>query len=327
MNKSNAEDMNGAQQPLDGPETVNTDEQATKSTTKHDHGQSENERSWPLPNDRPLLDRKRPKIAPLDSMLGMMPEIQPTLPGMLPPAILSKYGEGDKPTPFAEAERMPPSRTSSFLPQHRIPTRSSSCRRAEKKVERGEKPKPPKARQIAKTLAEPKETTESLSRQELLDRYESLKETYIYDMEKRQRRLERNVEYLIRSLGPLLENINRCLEEQQAIQRESYPPGHLSSASRSRAVTQRYRDQPRPVHAPSSNSRPAPGLANLCDTDLPQSFHGRELGRARQHARWEDESSSAYSCVTHPGQRDSDGEEGEGRGEEFVNVDDVFAGF
>ncbi|KAI1634484.1 hypothetical protein F4809DRAFT_665450 [Biscogniauxia mediterranea] len=288
INESDLEEMDEYRTPI-------IDEQATKDTTENEHGQSSNDIIPPLLHNRPRPDSERPDIAPINATPGTMPGTQPTTQNLTPTAIRDKQKETHMDTPFASVGRLLSTRNCSFLPHSYIPARSSSYRRAEKKeVERErERKQTSKARHIAKTLAEPKETSEKLSHQQLLDRYESLKETYIYDMEKRQRRLERNVECLVRSLGPFLENINRRLEEQQALQRENYsayypPPGASSSAARPRPRPRpRPKDQPPPPPPPppadasSSHPRSVPDLINLFDTQRSQSFHEREPRRAR----------------------------------------------
>ncbi|KAI0597198.1 hypothetical protein F4775DRAFT_602812 [Biscogniauxia sp. FL1348] len=271
IDESNSEDMDEYRTPI-------TDEREAKDITENDI------RSPPLLHDRLRPNSKRPGIAPNNAMPGM----KPTMPDTTPTAVLGKQKEKHTDTPLASIGRLLPPRNCSFLPHSCIPARSSSYRKAEKReFERGHERKPtPKARHIAKTLAERREACENLSHQQLLNRYESLKETYIYDMEKRQRRLERHVEYLVRSVGPFLENINRRLEEQHALQREGHfacPPGAASSSTRPRPRPRpRQKDQPPPpADASSSNIRSVPDLINLFDANRSQSFHGREPRRTR----------------------------------------------
>lgn len=54
-----------------------------------------------------------------------------------------------------------------------------------------------------------------MSRQELVRRHEQLREHRMRDMERRLRRLERNGDVWLRSMVPLLESLNRLLEEQR----------------------------------------------------------------------------------------------------------------
>ncbi|TGJ80160.1 hypothetical protein E0Z10_g8611 [Xylaria hypoxylon] len=73
------------------------------------------------------------------------------------------------------------------------------------------------ARYIAKALAEEKETLESLPREELIQRYEALREQRVYEREKRLRRLERSRDTWIRAVPVLLRDLNGLLREQRRI--------------------------------------------------------------------------------------------------------------
>lgn len=102
--------------------------------------------------------------------------------------------------------------------------RASSQRRRERQAEREVHPGR-RERYIAEALAGQKELADRMSRQELVLRYENLKEMRTFDMEKRLRRLERNGEVWLRSMVPLMDNLNRLLQEQYSIQRAMhYPP-------------------------------------------------------------------------------------------------------
>ncbi|KXJ93971.1 hypothetical protein Micbo1qcDRAFT_158901, partial [Microdochium bolleyi] len=131
--------------------------------------------------------------------------------------------------------------------------RASSQRRKERHAER-KAYSSRRERYLAEARAEQKDLADRLSRQELVLRYENLKELRTYDMEKRLRRLERNGEVWLRSMVPLMENLNRLLQEQYSYQRNMqfppYSPGPIS----------RRQHQYVPSHPMPQNSRKdAPG--------------------------------------------------------------------
>ncbi|KAI1163607.1 hypothetical protein F5B18DRAFT_315358 [Nemania serpens] len=73
------------------------------------------------------------------------------------------------------------------------------------------------ARYMAKALAEERETLENLPREELIQRYESLREQRIYERERRLRKLERSRDTWIRAVPVLLRDLNELLRDQRRI--------------------------------------------------------------------------------------------------------------
>ncbi|KAI1339310.1 hypothetical protein F5Y15DRAFT_383926 [Xylariaceae sp. FL0016] len=171
---------------------------------------------------------KKPNLTPISVMPGM----PPNMPSLSPTAILGRHRK-------EETEFKYPSGTSFSSPSlsdsHGLwdndSDRISYHRRKERKAEKAQKQER-KARYIAKALAEEQEETGRLSRQELLKRYASLREARIYEMEKRMRRLERNGEVWLRSLGPMMETLNRLLESQQVYQQQSHYMQHIGEQPR-----------------------------------------------------------------------------------------------
>ncbi|KAI1424564.1 hypothetical protein F5Y12DRAFT_439454 [Xylaria sp. FL1777] len=91
-----------------------------------------------------------------------------------------------------------------------VPSAQSFSRRKEGREER-------QARYIAKALAEERETLENLPREELIQRYEALREQRVYEREKRLRRLEHSRDTWIRAVPMLLQDLNGLLREQHRI--------------------------------------------------------------------------------------------------------------
>ncbi|CAJ2503829.1 Uu.00g112230.m01.CDS01 [Anthostomella pinea] len=116
-------------------------------------------------------------------------------------------------------------------------------------------------RDIARALAEQKETTDRLSRQELVHRYEALKEARMYEMERRMRRLERNSEIWLRSIAPMMETLNRLLQEQNRLQRAESSRHHGPVATSSNSL--------RPLRSfdSSLNTHPSQSMQDLLGKD------------------------------------------------------------
>ncbi|RYP68187.1 hypothetical protein DL769_005581 [Monosporascus sp. CRB-8-3] len=111
------------------------------------------------------------------------------------------------------------------------------------------------------------EQADWLSRQELTQRLEKLRDARFNDMEKRLERLERNRETLMNSMVPLLENINLLLEQQDSlpVRRHSRRQTRLGDTD--------------PQNAPSPNSR-SPGPLPVIERrppSVPGDIH-RSLG-------------------------------------------------
>ncbi|KAI0968772.1 hypothetical protein F4678DRAFT_185378 [Xylaria arbuscula] len=144
--------------------------------------------------------------------------------------------EGTSSTPTSTTE--PPSGTSSASTHGRgFPSARSFSRRKRGREERH-------SRYIAKALAEERETLERLPREELIQRYEALREQRVYERERRLRRLERSRDTWIRAVPVLLQDLNGLLREQHRIlegARQMYafpgaPPPEHQGRRRSRSV-------------------------------------------------------------------------------------------
>ncbi|KAI1261531.1 hypothetical protein F5Y18DRAFT_431117 [Xylariaceae sp. FL1019] len=154
------------------------------------------------------------RIASLPPTLGKkmkQPERRPysmgTTPGM-PPVFLRL-------TP-----RSSPSQPSSSSAWDHDSDRTSYRRRKERQAQREAREKR-KAREMAKMMAEEPENLDRLSREEILRRYETLRETRIYETERRLRKLERNRDTWVRTVPMLLETLNTLLQEQQHLLRDA----------------------------------------------------------------------------------------------------------
>ncbi|KAI1277269.1 hypothetical protein F5Y07DRAFT_108223 [Xylaria sp. FL0933] len=142
--------------------------------------------------------------------------------------------ENTSSTPTTSSDRSPG--TSSASTHGRgYPTARSFSRRKKGRDERH-------ARYIAKALAEERETLENLPREELIQRYEALREQRVYEREKRLRKLEHSRDSWIRAVPVLLQDLNGLLREQHRIlegARLSYAPEqqhHRHRPRRSRSV-------------------------------------------------------------------------------------------
>ncbi|KAI3320802.1 hypothetical protein HD806DRAFT_524488 [Xylariaceae sp. AK1471] len=157
---------------------------------------------------------------------SFMPGMPPPLPKTQPSAILGHHQRKDTSSPTPSTSSSPFTPTSAKSSES-APSESPSHQRQTKRGEREER----KARYIAKTLAEEKETLESLSREELIQRYEALREYHIYEREKRLRKFERNRDTWVRAVPVLLENLNRLLQEQHRLLKGANTGGLAPSKS------------------------------------------------------------------------------------------------
>ncbi|KAI1193301.1 hypothetical protein F5X97DRAFT_314763 [Nemania serpens] len=89
--------------------------------------------------------------------------------------------------------------------------------RAPSHISKMERRRDREARFIAKALVEERETLENLPREELVQRYEALREQRVYEREKRLRRLEHSRDTWIRAVPVLLRDLNELLREQRRI--------------------------------------------------------------------------------------------------------------
>ncbi|KAI1864710.1 hypothetical protein JX265_008434 [Neoarthrinium moseri] len=149
-------------------------------------------------------------------------------------------------------------------------------RRIEQRAER-EAQQARAARYAAEARMAERGDGEQLSRQELLQRYEQLKEARVHDMEKRLRRLERNGDVWVRSMLPLMEGLSRFLEEDSRHQLRQSVTEATSTSSRRRPRSSadlshggepereagshtsvrdmRHKHRPAPLHLTESNLR------------------------------------------------------------------------
>ncbi|KAI2639345.1 hypothetical protein GGS21DRAFT_425935 [Xylaria nigripes] len=116
-----------------------------------------------------------------------------------------------KPPSSSYSSSSPSTVQSSESSREQVPKHTSSHHR--QKEDRAER----EARYISKALAEEQATLENLPREELIRRYESLREQNIYEREKRLRRLERNRDTWARTLPTLLQDLNGLLREQHRL--------------------------------------------------------------------------------------------------------------
>ncbi|KAI0877892.1 hypothetical protein GGS24DRAFT_509902 [Hypoxylon argillaceum] len=104
---------------------------------------------------------------------------------------------------------LPPRKWSESTPSHDA-SHDAPPQKAPQRRER-------EARYIARALAERRSTLEHLPRDELVRRYEALREQRVYERERRLRRLERGRDAWARAVPALLRDLNGVLREQQRI--------------------------------------------------------------------------------------------------------------
>ncbi|KAI0426917.1 hypothetical protein F5Y09DRAFT_48008 [Xylaria sp. FL1042] len=173
-------------------------------------------------------------------------------------------GENTSSTPTTSSDHSPV--TSSASTHGRgYPTARSFSRRKRGHEER-------QARYIARALAEEKETLENLPREELIRRYEALREQRVYEREKRLRRLERSRDSWIRAVPMLLQDLNGLLREQHRI---------LEGARLTYASEQQHQHHhlQRSRSVEVSSSSPSDRGADPLDTRRSQSLHGSRESR------------------------------------------------
>ncbi|KAI1755722.1 hypothetical protein F4782DRAFT_550826 [Xylaria castorea] len=163
---------------------------------------------------------KEPALHPF----GFLPGIPAALPGMPPSAILGyqhhhhhhhhhhEREEDDDDSSTSPSRSSSPTKSSVSTHDRGGPADggSSPLSQIEQREER-------EARYIAKALAEERETLEHLPREELVRRYEALREQRVYERERRLRRLERSRDTWIRAVPVLLQDLNGLLRQQHRI--------------------------------------------------------------------------------------------------------------
>ncbi|KAK9776286.1 hypothetical protein SCAR479_06898 [Seiridium cardinale] len=135
-----------------------------------------------------------------------------------------------------------PSLDSLRYPEDRI----SYHRRLEKRADR-DAHNIHNARHAAEKLVREGATQERISRRDSLRRYERLKESRFRDIEKRLCCLERNSDVWLRSMAPLMERLNRLLEEQHRSGLQPAYPTTPSTPKQPRFQTNRHESLERGV--------------------------------------------------------------------------------
>ncbi|KAI1126165.1 hypothetical protein F5Y10DRAFT_267407 [Nemania abortiva] len=137
----------------------------------------------------------------------------PGMPGALPatPPDHDRHHEGEYTSSASPSSSASSPDKSSESTHDQGLDRSASY--ASQKAQRRER----EARYMAKVLAERRETLENLPREELIQRYDALREQRIYEREKRLRKLERSRDTWARAVPMLLQDLNGLLREQHRI--------------------------------------------------------------------------------------------------------------
>ncbi|KAI0475924.1 hypothetical protein GGR56DRAFT_442977 [Xylariaceae sp. FL0804] len=201
--------------------------------------------TWPEPRgsvrfshiDTPSSSRpaskswKRSRIPPL----SWGPDVPPPMPVISPTAIVGQYQRNNHVSRSEHSVSAPSS------PELHGPWEGSAARRTRHRVD------------AAAATAEDGEATDKLTRQELLQRYESLRDSRMHEMEKRMRRLERNGEVWLRSLGPMMEALNRLLQQGGS----DDPSRHLDHHP------QQHQPQPSSPYGSPSLGFPPPGRGSV----------------------------------------------------------------
>lgn len=102
-----------------------------------------------------------------------------------------------------------------------------------------------------------------LSRQEIVSKLENLRESHLQDMDKRIRRLERHNETWIHSMVPLMENLNKLLEEQNRLLRSANAKSQGSELGRRQSRQERQLRAFDTLTTTPSPSPPAPGQPRI----------------------------------------------------------------
>ncbi|KAI0551384.1 hypothetical protein F4679DRAFT_137369 [Xylaria curta] len=151
---------------------------------------------------------------PAPHPFGFLPGIPAALPEMLPSAILGyhQHHHGREDDELTYPSRSSSSTTSSISTHER-----GLAERISPSLSQKGKSEDREVRYIAKALAEERETLEHLPREELIQRYEKLREQRIYERERRLRKLEHSRDTWIRAVPVLLQDLNGLLRQQHRI--------------------------------------------------------------------------------------------------------------
>ncbi|KAK5633958.1 hypothetical protein RRF57_009672 [Xylaria bambusicola] len=157
-------------------------------------------------------------------------------------------------------------------------TSASSRRRGARSTDRHEGRAGRDSRFIARALAEQRETLENLSREELIQRYEALRENRAYERERRLRRLERSRDTWIRAVPTLLQDLNGLLREQRRIL-EGYAFS-MPASSREQRYQQHHHRRSRSVEPSPNASLSSEHGAGPLETRRSKSVHGSSEARS-----------------------------------------------
>ncbi|KAI0522257.1 hypothetical protein F5B22DRAFT_467510 [Xylaria bambusicola] len=178
--------------------------------------------------------------------------------------------------PASSTEQQHQRQDTTTTPSSTSPSSSSSSthRRGAQPTGRRESRAERDSRFIARALAEQRETLENLSREELIQRYEALRESRAYERERRLRRLERSRDTWIRAVPMLLQDLNGLLREQHRLL-EGYafpvPAGQYRHHREPRS---------RSVEASPSASLSSGHGVDLLETRRSKSVHGSSEARS-----------------------------------------------
>ncbi|KAI0201746.1 hypothetical protein F4808DRAFT_97224 [Astrocystis sublimbata] len=139
------------------------------------------------------------------------------------------------------------------------------------------------ARYISQALAEERETLENLTREELIWRYEALREQRIYERERRLQKLERSRDSWTRDVPMLLQNLNALLRQQQRILEGA---GFMPTAGSSSHQHHHHQHQHQHPHLTRRRTRSVEMSSSsplsdpeLLDTQRSRSFHSSSESR------------------------------------------------
>jgi len=179
-----------------------------------------------------------------------------------------------------------PNKSPALSPSHTPSSASSPSSAWQRRT-----PNERRQRYIAHALAEERETLENLSRSELLQRYEALREQRAYERERRLRKLERARDAWVSCVPVLLENLNILLREQSALLERaglaaapsSTPASAVSAGASARLGRERRRkEQKRAKEEESENESSSPNTTGGAE-EMPGRSRGSSVAK-HEHA-------------------------------------------
>ncbi|KAH8162674.1 hypothetical protein CIB48_g5580 [Xylaria polymorpha] len=137
------------------------------------------------------------------------------------------------------------------------------------------------ARYMARALTEERETLEKLPREELIQRYQVLREQRIYERERRLRKLERSRDSWVSAVPMLLQDLNGLLRQQHRILEsagfpttQGFPPPPPAGSSQHHGHSHHLRHPRRRSHSvEASSSGSPPSDPDPLETRRPRSLH------------------------------------------------------